>query len=244
MQAPAPLLSLLFSEIDLDHDGWISYEVYFLFLRYYFGSQSVASEHVEPAVLKKLSADEEYLLSLQNLSAWDRFVRLLTDQLRSIFQRYDFNKNTLFELDEIEAILHEVFGLNSEECKYVLFTYFNFELRNNKSLTFEEFLALILSIYFIEVFFQRKFISTTDTLWNQKSISLQEFIALITEGCFFIRLKPSLEDLTWIFQQLDTDHDGFITFQQYSAFIRKYLGNGIDFHKKPETPKVDPNEIS
>ena len=34
----------LFSEIDLDHDGWISYEVYFFFLKYYFGSLSVASQ--------------------------------------------------------------------------------------------------------------------------------------------------------------------------------------------------------
>jgi hypothetical protein len=27
---------------------------------------------------------------------------------------------------------------------------------------------------------------------------------------------------------LDTDNDGFITFQQYLNFIKKYLGNGID----------------
>jgi len=34
----------LFSEIDLDNDGWISYEVYFFFLKYYFGSLSAAAQ--------------------------------------------------------------------------------------------------------------------------------------------------------------------------------------------------------
>ena len=42
MQAPPDLISLLFREIDLDGDGWISYTVYFYFLRYYFSSLSVA----------------------------------------------------------------------------------------------------------------------------------------------------------------------------------------------------------
>lgn len=31
-------ISRLFKQIDLDKTGWISYEIYFLFLKYYFGS--------------------------------------------------------------------------------------------------------------------------------------------------------------------------------------------------------------
>lgn len=41
-------------------------------------------------------------------------------------------------------------------------------------------------------------------------------------------MRPSREDLLAIFKELDTDGDGFITFQQYSDFIQKYLGNGLD----------------
>jgi hypothetical protein len=41
IQAPQQILDLLWKEIDLDNDGWISYEVYFLFLKYYFGSQNI-----------------------------------------------------------------------------------------------------------------------------------------------------------------------------------------------------------
>jgi len=45
---------------------------------------------------------------------------------------------------------------------------------------------------------------------------------------------PCKEDLTFIFKELDTDHDGFITFQQFVDFIRKYLGNDIDPWQKTE----------
>lgn len=44
LEASAEQLKMLFSEIDLDHDGWISYEVYFFFMKYYFGSLSAASQ--------------------------------------------------------------------------------------------------------------------------------------------------------------------------------------------------------
>lgn len=40
MQATPAEIDLIWSEIDLDKNGWITYEVYFLFLRYYFGSLS------------------------------------------------------------------------------------------------------------------------------------------------------------------------------------------------------------
>ena len=36
--------SLLFSQVDLDKDGYISYEDYFIFLKEYFGSKRAAVE--------------------------------------------------------------------------------------------------------------------------------------------------------------------------------------------------------
>ena len=41
IQASKSIIDLLFSEIDLKKTGWITYEVYFLFLKYYFGSQNI-----------------------------------------------------------------------------------------------------------------------------------------------------------------------------------------------------------
>lgn len=45
IQAPNSIIDLLFSEIDLNKSGWITYQVYFLFLKYYFGSQNMVNTH-------------------------------------------------------------------------------------------------------------------------------------------------------------------------------------------------------
>lgn len=96
IQAPQNVIDLLFREIDLDNSGWITYPVYFLFLKYYFGSQNVVFK-------KNVNLDESTLwfLTLRGLAPLDYFVRLILDQLRKIFLMYDVNKNLVFEVDEI-----------------------------------------------------------------------------------------------------------------------------------------------
>lgn len=137
MVAPPEIISLLFKEIDLDHDGWITYVIYFLFLKYYFGSASLARiDTIKDNKPVQLSADQKFLLELKDLSPWDRFVRILIDQLRTIFFLYDYNKNQIFEYDEISDILSKVFELDSNEVDYFMFNYFNFEARKEGAVTF------------------------------------------------------------------------------------------------------------
>lgn len=38
LSASPEQIARIFKEIDLGGEGWISYEIYFLFLKYYFGS--------------------------------------------------------------------------------------------------------------------------------------------------------------------------------------------------------------
>jgi len=100
MVASPEIIALLFSEIDLKKEGFITYVVYFSFLKYYFGSASIARiEQVKVTPTVVLTADQKFMLSLKDLSPWDRFVRILVDQLRTIFFLYDYNKNLLFEHD-------------------------------------------------------------------------------------------------------------------------------------------------
>jgi Ca2+-binding EF-hand superfamily protein len=74
-------------------------------------------------------------------------------------------------------------------------------------------IAIILEIYFIEILFKRRYRDQNSEVWKTKLISLDEFILLVTEACFFIRVKPPTEDLKEIFIILDTNKDGFISFQ-------------------------------
>jgi hypothetical protein len=202
IQAPQSIIDLLWSEIDLNKSGWITYQVYFLFLRYYFGSQNVVFK-------KSFQTDEwaDWLLTLKGLSPLDYFVRLILEQLRKIFLLYDSNKNLVFEIDEIEVILQSVFQLDENEIQYIIYSYFKFEAKKDKFATFEELVAIILEIFFIETIIQRKFGSETQNL----RFSLQQFIAFVRDNTFFLRFRPENDLLTQVFQIIDTNRDGYIT---------------------------------
>lgn len=103
MEASEDLIADWFSVIDVSKDGWISYEVYFLFLRYYFGGASIAALETIARSKKKiatpLNEDQKFILSLQGLNPFERFSRTIIDQLKEIFYRFDYNKNRLFEYE-------------------------------------------------------------------------------------------------------------------------------------------------
>lgn len=49
---------------------------------------------------------------LDGLNPFARFSKIIIDQLRNIFFKYDYNKNQVFEYDEIRDILLRVFELD------------------------------------------------------------------------------------------------------------------------------------
>lgn len=247
LTATEDLIDSWLSVIDLDKDGWISYEVYFQFLKFYFGGASIAALdtiHIKPKGKEDdgkntaaLNEDQAFINKLKDLNPFERFSRIIIDQLNNIFFRYDVNKNKVFEADEVQEILSKVFELDGQELSYILMKYFSLDAETGGALTFEELIALILSIYFIEIVLKRKGIKGSKV--NDLKISFDEFASIFGEHCFFIKIKVELKDLQYIFSELDTDKDGFITFKQYSDFIRKYLGNGLDLSSSKYKCELD-----
>lgn len=86
--------------------------------------------------------------------------------MKETCQRYDLNKNQIFEQEEIEAILTEIFRLYREEIDYILYSYFRFNVRAQKSVTYEELIAIILEIYFVEILFKRKYEKMDSAVWK------------------------------------------------------------------------------
>lgn len=136
MTASEELIGSWFKVIDLDADGWISYEVYFQFLKYYFGGASIAALdtiNVRPKGDKDgkntaiLSEDQKFMLALKDLPPFERFSRIIIDQLKAIFFKYDYNKNLLFEADEVRDILEKVFELDGAELSYIMMKYFSLD---------------------------------------------------------------------------------------------------------------------
>ena len=122
------------------------------------------------------SEEELYLESLAKLSAMERFIKMIIGQLRNIFFLYDFDKNLVFSMDEIEAILLQVFGLSESEINFILFTFFRMESRKNQTLEFEELVKILLQIYLVEISIKRKYLNISPSEWKVKKINVNEFI--------------------------------------------------------------------
>ena len=48
---------------------------------------------------KRLTAEEQYIGTLNELTPLARFIRIIIDQLKKIFFQYDFDKNLKFSMD-------------------------------------------------------------------------------------------------------------------------------------------------
>ncbi|CAM6001720.1 unnamed protein product [Sphagnum balticum] len=93
--------SRLFKEVDIDHDGFISYEDYFIFLREYFGSQSEAGDSSAPNPPAPAPTPKPPTPLPDASSSADRFARLIYLQLKITLMEYDRGKNLYLELADI-----------------------------------------------------------------------------------------------------------------------------------------------
>lgn len=86
----------LFNEVDLDRDGYISYQDYFIFLREYFGTQSQAfeieekEEKLPPPPPKPV---EPKIIDGNGETPQQRFAKLIYTQLKVSIMQKDLNKN-------------------------------------------------------------------------------------------------------------------------------------------------------
>ena len=82
------IYSLLFSEVDLDHDGNISYEDYFIFLKEYFGSKRIATPPPSPAKPREAAPQDDFAV---DNAAFERFAKLIYNQLKITTMQIDYN---------------------------------------------------------------------------------------------------------------------------------------------------------
>lgn len=87
IQGPEEIYNLLFSEVDLDKDGFISYEEYFVFLKEYFGSLSLEGDATPPPP----PAPAPTPFAVDNGAA-ERFAKLIYNQLKIVLMQIDYSK--------------------------------------------------------------------------------------------------------------------------------------------------------
>lgn len=124
VQATDDELNTLFSEIDFEKNGWITYKTYFEFLRYYFGTKSEI-RHEDPVIeIKPIAPVDPYA----GLSPEEKFARITTDHLLLFFPNYKLQP---FNRNEIARLLRELFLLNDSEIDYILNNFFRYDTLNN-----------------------------------------------------------------------------------------------------------------
>lgn len=115
--------------------------------------------------------------------------------------------------------------------------FFCFETRENKSLSFEELVRILLEIYFLDLILNAQYRDSKTFKWSIDKINLQQFQDLISRSTVYMTIKHYAVDIDGIFNALDTNHDGFISFEEYMEFIKKYLGGLVEWGPKPDATK-------
>lgn len=212
-------LKLLFSEVDLDHDGWITYREYFEFLRYYFGSLSVVYREKVDKVVPVEPVDP-----YGKLSPEERFARITIDQLLLLLKLYKLQP---FSKGELIRILIELFGLTEIEIEFAINNFFRYDIISGGYFLDTDVARILLEIWFAELVLLRFHRDKKFTRWDDRLISWAEFVILIEFSTVWMKVKHDHGLLQAIFKIIDTNGDGFISYKEYMAFIRKYLGGRI-----------------
>lgn len=86
-----------------------------------------------------------------------------------------------------------------------------------------EIAGIFLDIFFAEIALRRMHKTKKILRCKDRLINLGEFLQLVDSACYWMRNRPPKDLLVQIFADLDTDKDGFITYDQYIMLIRNYL---------------------
>jgi Ca2+-binding EF-hand superfamily protein len=237
-------LTVLFSEIDLDNDGWVSYKTYFEFLTLYFGSKSEVSlesrrDNEFQSVVRKHSS--------LNLSPEQRFARIIMREMKYLLD--DYNPFQTYDEQLIRRFLKDLFKLTDDEIDYVMRNLFRYGVGSGGLFMEMEIAGIFLEILFAEIALRRMHKDKKFLRWKDRLISLPEFLQLVDSACYWMRNKPPQDLLIEIFGNLDTDKDGFITYEQYIMFIKNFLSkrrdNSIDWKRfiEQEPPKTKDEKL-
>lgn len=221
----------LFRDINTDRSGWISYQQYFEALKDYFGYRL----HTNIAVYKRSAVTTEIVdntkfrsrtrIEVAARPIWEELGALLRSMLLVLLSERDRNNTYEFEREEIIVLLRELLRETPPEIEYVIKQLIKYDPDHDDRVTFDELVNFILEIHCGEIALQRLHREKRISQWEKRLLALSDFLMVMKLAFSFLNYQFRVEDLTAIFQFLDTDHDGFITYYEYFAFIRAFLGS-------------------
>jgi len=199
-------LSSLFKECDTNQDGLITYKEYFEFLTLYFGSESIAAEE-EKVPLPKLTPEQE-------------FAKWLNSESARALRPYRLSSNLKVDEDLLAKLLKKVFRETDDEIDFVRRNLFRLLIDPNIYITDDDLRKIIVFLHVGIINLLRGHKAKRWAKWREFKLNKQDFIDLVLMATEWAVVPTDPRLLSLIFDRLDSDHDGFITYRQYLEFIR------------------------
>ena len=199
-------LKVLFSEVDLDKDGFITYKEYFEFLTLYFGSGSIAAAE-EAAPKPSLTPEQE-------------FTKWINSESSRALRTYNLSSNLKVDESTLAALLKKIFRETDEEVDFVLRNLFRLIIDPDVLITDDDLRKIIIFLHVGLINLLRGHKAERWAGWRDFKLNKGDFIALIMTATDWTSVPADATLLSFIFVNLDTDKDGFITYKQYLEFIR------------------------
>ena len=105
-KATSEQLTVLFRDVDLDKDGFLTYKEYFEFLTLYFGSESIAAE--------------EEIVPVPTLSPEQEFARWLNNESTKAVQPHKIGDNLKVDEKTLAGLLKKIFKEGDDEIDFAL----------------------------------------------------------------------------------------------------------------------------
>lgn len=144
-------------------------------------------------------------------------------QLRKLYEAYVAGRNLPINDNTLRGLIVSILGDISEvEMSFLLNGLYTLASKNIEFVPF----ALIFIYLVAELGLSRFQKNHSNT---KKSINFDEFLLLFKNSFNFLgigRIKKFI--LSLIFQKIDKNHDGLITFDEYLEWVKKYLAVGVN----------------
>ena len=214
----------LWSAINPCGTRYISYQLFFVFLDFYFGTHCPYKP--DTPVRPDCKSDyEKFMEKYKCMSPKDRFAGMLIDQFKEIFNKFDTNNNGKFERNEIKSLLMNLFSMSYYQADRVLRKFHGCYL----SLTYDQFIKEFMTIYFEKTPCGEE-IAKDGIPTPYTSLTECQFIKRVIDGCYFVTYKPLVSDLKIIFNDLKGIRQ-YVFFYQYVVFIKLSISGDCEEEK-------------
>lgn len=211
--------SEIFRQFDTDNDNHITYVEYFSFIdKFICKSPAVIKAEKENRPLPVVDIKPAVVVP-QGRIYRSRIRLFLWETLRILYNNFDYNGNGQLEISEIIALVREILKLSSQkDIDYILFDLFN--LGNRGYINFTEFCP-----YFVEhVGNLGLSLLVSRNPSARRLLNRDQFIQLFRSSFAFLNVSRIQDELLWgFFAVIDTDRDGYITFEQYILWLKDFL---------------------